>query len=308
MNITVLYGGVSAEREVSLSTGKGMMKALEAKGHEVAGIDFHPSNLGDLSGLETDFVFIALHGRHGEDGRIQGFLDMIGIPYVGSGVLGSALAMDKAKSKRLFELEGIRIAKDRALNRFEDFTLDELANEFAYPAVVKPNHEGSTIGLTIANSKEELRKGIEDAFRHDDTVLVEEFVAGREVTVAVMGKPGREQALPVVEIIPKNKFYDYEAKYSPGMSEHIVPAELEGGTTRYLKESAVKAHRVLGCEIYSRVDFIVPEDGSKPVILEVNTLPGMTPTSLFPDAAREIGLSYDDMIEKLLQLSVEAKK
>lgn len=306
MKIAVLYGGISAEREVSLSSGKGIMNALRKKGYDVEGIDFHPNKIDEIQNLDVDLVFIGLHGRFGEDGRIQGLLDMLNIPYVGSGVLGSALAMDKAKSKKIFEKEAIRVAKGYSLKKIS-YNQQQFEKNFnmELPTVVKPNHEGSTIGLTIAHSKAELFEGIDLAFKHDDTVLLEEYISGREVTVAVLGEEGKEQALPVIEIVPKNKFYDYESKYSPGMSEHICPAQLESKLTNYLQEKAVVAHRSLGCRTYSRVDFIVPFDGSDPVILEVNTLPGMTPTSLFPDAAREIGLSYEDMIDRLVQYSMK---
>ncbi len=302
MKIGVLYGGTSAEREVSLSSGKGIIEALSKKGHEVVGIDFHPQRIKEIIDLDVDIVYIGLHGRFGEDGRIQALLEMLNIPYVGSGVLGSALAMDKAKAKTFFHKNGIRVAQEMVVYK-HSFQKDEFKWNTTFPAVVKPNQEGSTIGLTIAQNEQELMEGIEEAFRFDDTVLIEEFIDGIEVTVAVMGNKGEEKALPVVEIVPKNKYYDYEAKYAPGMSEHIVPARVGDNTMNLLQANAVLAHQVLGCDIYSRVDFIVPRDGTEPVILEVNTLPGMTPTSLYPDAAREIGLSYEDMIEKLVQLS-----
>ncbi|WP_209122560.1 D-alanine--D-alanine ligase [Alkalihalobacillus sp. BA299] len=302
MKIGVLYGGTSAEREVSLSSGKGIIEALSKKGHEVVGIDFHPQRIKDIIDLNVDIVYIGLHGRYGEDGRIQALLEMLNIPYVGSGVLGSALAMDKAKAKTFFYKNGIRVAKEMVLYK-HNYQKEQLNWDTNFPVVVKPNQEGSTIGLTIAQNEQELRDGIEEAFRFDDTVLLEEFIDGVEVTVAVMGNKGEEKALPVVEIVPKNKYYDYEAKYAPGMSEHIVPARVDDEITKLLQKNAVLAHQVLGCDIYSRVDFIVPKDGREPVILEVNTLPGMTSTSLYPDAARAIGLSYGDMIEKLVELS-----
>lgn len=304
MKIAVLYGGISAEREVSLSSGKGIINALEKKGHHVKGIDFHPKRLHELLDLDVDIVYIGLHGRYGEDGKIQALLDMLNIPYVGSGVQGSALAMDKARSKLFFSRVGTRVAKEQVLYKHL-YDRESFTNTISFPVVVKPNQEGSTIGLTIAENEDMLRDGIEEAFRLDDTVLLEEFISGKEVTVAVIGNKGEEQALPVVEIVPKNKYYDYEAKYATGMSEHIVPARLTDVQTAYVKKHAVLAHQSLGCEIYSRVDFIVPQDGSDPVILEVNTLPGMTPTSLYPDAAKEIGLSYEDMIEKLIELSLK---
>lgn len=304
MKVAVLYGGTSGEREVSLSSGKGIINALEKKGYEVIGIDFNPSKINELLTLDVDVVFIGLHGRFGEDGRIQGLLDMLNIPYVGSGVLGSALAMNKVKAKRIMESVGIRVAKDQAINA-ETFSRESFVLEIDYPVVVKPASEGSTIGITIANNEQELLAGIEEAFKHDEDVLIEEFIAGMEVTVSVLGKKGVEQALPVIEIVPKNKFYDYEAKYAPGGSDHIIPARVSDEITVYLQKNAVLAHQSLNCKTYSRTDFIVPFDGSLPVVLEVNTLPGMTPTSLFPDAAKEIGLSYEDMIERLIELSLK---
>ncbi|NSL53343.1 D-alanine--D-alanine ligase family protein [Calidifontibacillus erzurumensis] len=304
MKIAVLYGGTSAERDVSLLTGKGIMSALQKKGHEVIGIDFNPNKISELLSLNVDLVFIGLHGRFGEDGRIQGLLDMLNIPYVGSGVLGSALAMNKVKAKRILEKAGMRVAKDQTLNN-ETFNRDEFKLQLEFPVVVKPVREGSTIGLTIAYNEEELLEGIEKAFQHDEDILIEEFIKGMEVTVAVWGKKGDEQALPVIEIVPKNKYYDYEAKYAPGMSEHIIPARVSAETYEYLQKNAVLAHQALELKTYSRTDFIVPDDGSLPVVLEVNTLPGMTPTSLFPDAAREAGYSYEDMIERLIELTLK---
>lgn len=304
MKVAVLYGGTSAEREVSLSSGKGIINALQKKGHDVIGIDFNPSKINELLNLDVDVVFIGLHGRFGEDGRIQGLLDMLNIPYVGSGVLGSALAMNKVKAKRILEREGIRVAKDQTLNT-ATYNSDSFKLEMGYPVVVKPASEGSTIGLTIAHNEQELLAGIKEGFKHDEELLIEEFIDGMEVTVSVLGEVGREQALPVIEIVPKNKFYDYEAKYAPGGSAHIIPARVGNEITEYLQKNAVLAHQSLGCKTYSRTDFIVPADGSRPVALEVNTLPGMTPTSLFPDAAREIGLSYEDMIERLIELSLK---
>lgn len=306
MKICVLYGGTSAEREVSLSSGKGIIEALKKKNHDVIGIDFRGTKdcLLQIMNLDVDLFFLGLHGRLGEDGRVQGLLDLLKTPYVGSNVLGSALAMDKARSKKMFALKGIRVAKEKLVEK-HSFSKEGFSHELAYPVVVKPNHEGSTIGLTIAQNEEELIGGIDAAFNHDDVVLLEEFISGQEVTVAVMGNKGNVKALPIVEIVPKNAYYDYESKYAPGMSEHIVPARVSDEMTNLLQEQAVLAHEALGCDVYSRVDFIVPKDGANPVILEVNTLPGMTPTSLYPDAAREIGLSYEDMIEKLVELSLK---
>ncbi|GAB6935522.1 D-alanine--D-alanine ligase [Calditerricola yamamurae] len=308
VRVVVLYGGDTAEREVSLRTGRGIMEALRAKGYDVVGIDFRPTRecLARLVQLQADVVYIALHGRYGEDGRLQGFLDLLGVPYVGSGVLASALAMDKARTKTLARQAGIRVAPDRVIRREEldRVTPAALAHELGLPLVIKPNREGSTVGLTVAQREEEIGSGLEQAARYDDTILVETFVPGVEVTVGVLGDE-QPVALPVIEIVPRRNFYyDYESKYAPGGSEHIIPARITPEAERKVREWAVEAYRLLGCQNYARVDFIVPKDGSDPVLLEVNTLPGMTETSLFPDAARAYGLSYPDMVDRLIQLAL----
>lgn len=308
MKIAVLYGGTSGEREVSLSSGKGIMDALRKNGHEVIGIDFHPDEINKIIELEVDLVFIGLHGKYGEDGRVQGLLDMLGIPYVGSGVLASALAMDKAKAKQIFKDHQIPVAKSTAYRVRKEAdskqVTEKINNVFTPPFVIKPNREGSTLGLTIVNHSSETEKAVKNASQSDHVILVEDFIEGRELTVPVIGAINKESALPIIEIIPKNKYYDYESKYSPGGSEHIVPAELDEETTRIIQDYAVLSHQVLGCKTYSRADFLLTKENI-PIILEVNTLPGMTSVSLFPDAARAIGMSYEEMIEEFVQLSLK---
>lgn len=308
MKIAVLYGGVSGEREVSLASGKGIIGALKENGHDVIGIDFHPERLLEIIDLNVDLVFIGLHGKYGEDGRIQGLLDMLGIPYVGSGVSASALAMDKAKAKLFFASHQIPVAKSEVYQVTADISIEDIAENviatWNAPFVIKPNKEGSTLGLTIVTDKAEINEAIHKAFESDNQVLVEDYIKGRELTVPVLGAIGREKALPVIEIIPKNALYDYESKYAPGGSEHIVPARLDADITAKIQAYAVEAHQALGCETYSRVDFLLTEENI-PFILEVNTLPGMTPTSLFPDAAKAIDLSYNEMIETFVQLTVK---
>ncbi|HLS60375.1 MAG TPA: D-alanine--D-alanine ligase [Virgibacillus sp.] len=306
MKIAVLYGGVSGEREVSLSSGKGIIAALEKNNHQVIGIDFNPDRMQEIIELDVDLVFIGLHGKFGEDGRIQGLLDMLNIPYVGSDVLSSALAMDKQQAKRVFKTNGIPIAKSsiyyetKQMNK--QHVVAQIKGAFTPPFVIKPNREGSTLGLTIIENQDQVPDALDNAFASDDVVLVEEFIKGKELTVPVLGALGEERALPVIEIIPKNDFYDYESKYAEGGSEHIIPARIDDETTKRVQEYAVLAHQSLGCETYSRVDFILTDD-HVPMILEVNTLPGMTPTSLFPDAAQATGMSYEQMIETFVQLS-----
>ncbi|TGB04505.1 D-alanine--D-alanine ligase [Halobacillus salinus] len=309
MKIAVLYGGTSGEREVSLSTGKGIIQALENYGHEVVGIDFSPERLEEIIQLKVDLVFIGLHGKYGEDGKIQSLLDMLEIPYVGSGVLASALAMDKTKAKQIFASNGIQIAKSNSYSADLGITAiaEDVRKHFTPPFVVKPNQEGSTLGLTIVKQDHQIENALELAVKSDSTILVEEYVKGREMTVPVIGRQGEEQALPVIEIIPKNEYYDFDSKYKPGGSEHIVPAEIDQDLTVRMQEEAILAHQELGCKVYSRVDFIINEQ-NEPVILEVNTLPGMTPTSLFPDSAQEIGWSYDELIQKFVELSASEQR
>lgn len=307
LKIAVLYGGVSKEREVSISSSKGIIEALNKNGHEVVEIDFDPERLEEIIKLQVDLVFIGLHGKFGEDGSIQGMLDMLEIPYVGSGVLASSLAMDKHMAKRIFATEAIPVAKDKRY-RVQDATevetiVQDIKETFTTPFVVKPNREGSTLGLTIVTKVEQVEKAIRLAMLSDEFILVEQFIKGKELTVPVLGKMGAETALPIIEIIPKNDLYDYESKYAAGGSEHIIPARINEELTEQIKTYAVKAHQALGCETYSRADFLLTDEGIA-YILEINTLPGMTSTSLFPDSAATSGLTYEDMIEQFVQLTI----
>jgi D-alanine-D-alanine ligase len=310
MKIGVIYGGVSSEREISIKTGTGVIRALQEKQYNVVPIFFSDNRelVKRLADIEVDAVYIALHGRYGEDGTVQGLLELLDIPYVGSNVLSSALAMAKHKAKESFRAAGLNAAEELIIQR-ESFQESHLhAIPFSFPRVVKPSRDGSTIGVSIVGDEQEQREAIGLAFQYDETVIIEQFIAGVEVTVGVIGHGENVEALPVIEIVPKTKFYDFEAKYKPGMSEHIIPARLSPELLLACQQAAIKAHLSLGCETYSRVDFIVDQSNSLPVILELNTLPGMTETSLFPDAARSIGLSYADMIDKLIQLSIIKKK
>jgi len=310
-NITVIYGGISSEKEVSKKSGLGVSNALERRGYNINRVEYvnHEQLIKELLLNKPEFVYIALHGKYGEDGRIQSLLEILNIPYVGSGVLASALAMNKSLSKKHFKLAGIRVAKEivaspKQISEDIHELIRYIKEQFTFPVVIKPNQEGSTIGLTIANSEEELKAGLILALKFDSDVMVEEYISGTEITVAVLGKMEDLKALPVIEIVPKNKHYDYESKYDPNGSEHIIPARISEYSADLAKKWAVKAHQALGCETYSRVDFIVPED-EEPVILEINTLPGMTETSLFPDAAKSIGLAYEDMLEEIIKIAIK---
>jgi D-alanine-D-alanine ligase len=294
--VAVLYGGRSAEREVSLRTGAGCAEALRQKGYDAVLVDVDLEVAARLRQLRAEVAFIALHGRFGEDGAIQGLLESMGIPYTGSGVLASALGMDKVFSKLLFHDHGIPTAEHRvfAHQAIAGVTVADLP--FGLPAVVKPAAEGSSVGVHIVHEAGELGPALADAASFHGEVIVERYLRGTEVNVAVLD--GR--ALGAIEIVPSREFYDYTAKYTPGMTQYFFPARLPPEVTRRVCQEAESAHAALGCAGVTRVDFIVTADGT-PFILEVNTMPGMTATSLVPKIAAGIGLSFADLCERLLE-------
>ena len=301
--VAVLMGGRSAEREVSLTTGAQVAAALAEEHFETTSIDTGTETfVGELQALKPDVVFICLHGRFGEDGTVQGMLELLGIPYVGSGVLASALAMDKVMSKHFFAHAGLKTPAYAALRRGEPVDVDALAASLGPKTVVKPANEGSAIGVTIAHTAGELPAAIAEAFRHDEVVLVEQFVSGVEITVGVLGNE-RPECLPTLEVVPEHEFYDYESKYQQGMSTHIIPARISAEATVEAQRLALEVHRCLGCRGMSRTDMIVTEDDSVH-LLEVNTIPGMTPTSLLPDAARAAGLEFPTLCRRLVELAL----
>lgn len=294
--VAVAYGGDSAEREVSLHSGRQVCAALKRKGYDAELIDVSELLLskGDLSRFKgadrPDAVFLAVHGTNAEDGAIQGLLELLHIPYTGSGIQASALAMNKDLTKQILQAQGIRVPKGVLL------TSPEQACAIQAPAVVKPNAQGSTVGLSFVERQEDLGSAIHKAFQYDTAVLVEEWVRGMEISVPVL----RDRPLPPVEIAPKTGRYDFASKYLPGATEEIVPARLPAAALERAQELAVKAHQALGCEGATRTDMIVP-DGGEPVVLEVNTLPGMTATSLLPNSARAAGIEFDDLVEWILE-------
>ena len=256
-----------------------------------------------------DVAFLALHGPYGEDGTIQGMLDLLGVPYVGSGTLASALAMDKAMAKKVFAAEGIPVPAGTVVQR-ADFRLapDAVAARAAaaaLPAVVKPARQGSSIGMTMVKDAAGMRPALEEAFEYDSIVLVEERLTGTELTVGVIGNRDL-QALPVVEIVSKREFFDYRAKYDPGLSEEIVPARIPADVARATQDVALRAHRALGCRNLSRVDIMHTARG--PVVLEVNTMPGMTVNSLLPKAAQAAGIPFAELLDRLVQLALEPEE
>jgi D-alanine-D-alanine ligase len=304
MRIAVLMGGTSPEREISIRTGTRVSKALVSLGHEVTLLDTGKGNLLESLPRDVEMAFVALHGGDGENGTIQALLDLARVPYTGSGVLASALAMDKAISKRIFVHDAIPTPEwverwapeDPAQPWRPELDDEEIERLGGFPVIVKPNDQGSTVGITVAASRQELQPALATARRFGRLALVERYIAGREVTVSVLD----DRALPVVEIIPEGGFYDYEHKYTAGASRYEVPANLPPETTDRLLSLGVRACRALRTRGVARVDFRVHEDGT-PYCLEVNTVPGMTETSLVPKAASAAGMSYEDLVRTIVE-------
>jgi len=306
--IAVVMGGPSAEREVSLNTGKAILTALQKSGYQGAvGIDLDPARFVEqLTKEKIEIVFNAIHGQYGEDGVLQGALELLGIPYTGSGVLASAMAMDKGISKRIFLSASIPTPRSLLFTK-ADLSRDlvtEIIAGFSIPVVVKSSSQGSSIGVVIVEERENLSQAIEQAFQYSDTILVEEFIKGRELTVAILGNNDLK-ALPVIEIVPFSGRYDYHSKYTKGTTEYIVPARLSEETTFLVQKVALEAFHALRCSGIARVDIMLDEDDN-PYVLEVNTIPGMTGTSLVPKAAAAAGISFSALCEELLCL-VETK-
>jgi D-alanine-D-alanine ligase len=295
--IAVLMGGTSAERDVSLQSGHQCAAALRDAGYDVTEIDVTADITALIQALtpRPDAVFNALHGRAGEDGNIQGLLNLLGIPYTHSGLLASALAMDKAVARTMFEKEGLTVAKGRLATREEILGGDILPR----PYVVKPNNEGSSVGIQIIHDGD---MGPDPDAIDADTLLVEEFIPGRELTVAVMGAPGEEpKPLAVTELRPKKGFYDYEAKYTDGVTEHLVPAPVSQGLGAKAMAWAAQAHKALNCRGVTRTDFRYDDSRDALVILELNTQPGMTQLSLVPEQASHCGIAFPELVSWMVE-------
>ncbi len=298
IKVALLAGGKSGERTVSLSSGKSVEQALRSLGFEVVMLD--PASKDDLKILlneSFDVAFLALHGKGGEDGTIQGFLETIGLPYTGSGVWASATAVNKITSKFFYREAGIPTPASMRLHDPQTSS-EEIKEKVGLPCVVKAATEGSALGVYICNTEEEVKEAVEKVFTVDTSAFVETFVKGGEFTVGVLGSDVPE-ALPVIKIIPVNEFYDYESKYATGGSQHICPAPLSEEDTKRAQELALKAHQVLGCRGVSRTDLLQDETG-KFWVLETNTLPGMTATSLLPDAAKVKGISFEQLCSDMI--------
>ena len=324
LKIALFTGGASPERPVSKLSSKSIYQTLNESGHEVMPVDpalglKQHADVGDYFGedkgeeishknytaamgldflKDVDLAFIGLHGKWGEDGTLQSLLEIQDIRYTGSGVLASALAMDKGMSKTIFRQNGIHVHNGFTIvsGKYDlQQVMSRIEEEIGYPAVVKPNDQGSTFGLTICKRAEDIKKALDFSFSFSDTTIIETFVPGRELTVGILdGTP-----LPVLEIKPKHELYDYECKYTHGMSEYIVPAEIPRETANQLRDQALLAYNSLGCKNYGRVDFKLRPDGSY-VCFEVNTLPGMTSTSLLPKMAKVAGISFTELIERII--------
>ncbi len=302
MRLAVLAGGRSAEREVSERSGREVRAALEARGHQVETVDLDGGTWDALRDGGFDCVFIALHGRLGEDGTVQGMCELLGLPYTGSGVLASALCIDKTRTNRLLEASGLPVPEFEeweAVEGVEAGTVERLVRTYGLPLVVKPVREGSTIGYTKAKDPDAVASGLVLAARYDRRVMIQRFVAGTEITVGVLAAPDL-QILPTIEITFENEDYDYDAKYTAGRSHHIIPARLPAATLKRVAELAARAFETLGCAGFARVDLIVDQAGEC-WLLEVNTVPGLTELSLFPDAARAAGIEFPELCERLVE-------
>jgi len=299
--IGVLAGGPSSEREISLKSGTAVYSALKEMNLHVEFFDIKKKSCCVLKKLNIDAAFIALHGGFGEDGTIQKMLEDLNIPYTGSGPEASRLALDKVASRSIFINNKIPVPESMALNK--RISIDELYERFNLPMVVKPSTEGSSVGLTIVKNKDEINKALNLAFKYSKTILVEKYIKGREITVGIL----HEEALPVIEIITKHNVYDYSAKYIDKETQYIVPAEIPKKTFLTAQELGLRAHNVLGCMDFSRVDMRMDENENV-IVLEVNTIPGLTERSLLPKAAKAIGINFGELCVKLLELALLKKR
>jgi len=303
IRIAVLSGGWSKERSVSIKSGKAVLGALDKYKYETAAFD--PKE--DLIALwerktEFDLIFSVLHGKYGEDGRMQGLLEVFGIPYVGSGVLASAMAMNKRVTKEVYKSVGLGVPKDMVINREERISIDAIRDKLGMPVVIKPVSEGSSIGISIVDSDREVQAGIEKALEFDCETLVEEYISGREITCAVLGRSHLE-TLPLIEIVPKDthRFFDFDAKYIAGESNEICPAQINSSLEKGFCEMAKKAHEALQCRDWSRTDMIVNAQ-EEIFVLETNTIPGMTETSLVPLAAKGKGWDLTELLDRMIRV------
>jgi len=297
--VGVLFGGRSAEREISLISGNGVLQALKSKGVDAHAFDPAERSLAELAAEHFDRVFIALHGRFGEDGTLQGALELLGIPYTGSGVMASSVGMDKITTKIVWLAAGVPTPKYAVIDDGTD--LDAVVAELGLPLIVKPPLEGSTIGITKVTRAEDFKAAVDLAHQYDKLVLAEQFISGREFSVPLLGAGAGARALPVIEIVAPEGNYDYQNKYFTDDTQYHCPAPLDAATTEAIQRHVETAYRALGCEGWARIDVLLRESDNAPFLLEVNTSPGMTTHSLVPMAARAEGTSYEDLCVQILQ-------
>lgn len=309
MKIGVLIGIKSAEKEIALKTAKNIINALRIKGYSYVEIPIDENVIEKIKNEKIDVAIISAHGKYGEDGTIQGLLDLIGIPYIGSGVLASALALNKIMAKKVFLFHNIPTPKWIEISKkdLETKDLEEILKNLVKlkkPWIIKPATQGSTIGLSVVNEDKNLKEALKEAFQYDDVAVIEEFIKGTEITAGIydVEKP---ICLPLIEIIPKTGFYDYKTKYTPGLSDHIIPARLPEKIYKKAQELGVLAHQALGCRHLSRVDMLVEEKTNNIYVLEVNTIPGMTETSLYPEAAKAFGIDFPDLIDSFIKAALK---
>lgn len=304
--IVVVMGGPSSEGEVSRRSGTAILNALKSKNYNAVGLELVPETFVDeIREMKADFVFNALHGKFGEDGIIQGTLEMLGIPYTSSGVCAAAVTMDKVATKRFFQAGDVPTPRSHTYFRFEHKQRDlaeEIQKDFSIPVVVKAAAQGSSIGVVIVKDTKDLKDALNEAFKYDNAVLVEEYIKGRELTVAVYGNEEKQEVLPIIEITTSEGWYDYVNKYKVGASQHIIPAPISDELTKEIQNIAKRAFAVCGCCGVARVDFMLSED-NKPYAIEVNTVPGMTETSLVPDAGRAAGIEFPELCQKILYMA-----
>ncbi len=309
--VLVLYGGMSSERTVSQRSGKAIANGLKKAGFTVKEFDFKGRMENVIDQFMPDVVFIALHGKFGEDGTVQGALELLGVPYTGSGVLASSVCMDKFFTKMIFKEMGIPTPnflsfEKNNLSGIPDFS-DILKLLNARKVVIKPVDQGSTIGITIASTEEKFKEGINVAFSFSNRIIIEKFIEGKEITVSVIGNGESLNVLPIIEIVPENEFYDFESKYTPGMSHHIIPARISKESYSEAERIVFQIYNAFKLRDFARIDFIVSDSGDV-FALEINTIPGFTETSLLPDAAKAAGIDFPNLVKFIVNEAIKRAK
>lgn len=300
ISVGVIMGGKSPEHEISLLTGKGVVENLDKNKYQATPIVLPKDTFPKKLEPNHDIFFIAMHGPFGEDGTIQGMLDLIGARYTGSGVLASAIGMNKDIFKKIISYHNIPQPQSSILNKDENLSIKTI-NQFGPPWVIKPANQGSSVGVSIVKSKKEINKAIDKALNYSQRIIIEEFIKGIEVSCGIIGNKN-PQALPLIEIRPKNSFFDYQSKYTPGVCEEIVPAEINDRIKNKVQKAALKVYQAINCQDFGRVDIIIRDN--QPYVLEINTIPGLTPTSLLPQEAAAVNINYSQLVNKIVEFAL----